>query len=338
MGERRWFHVPVCCALLWVGAAAEAAEPNWPELPLTRHADYQAVDENGDGTFPWSTSGPVRMRGVLLNNPEDMLNTAAGAPGFMGGQWQVFFQATEVGDCGGTALWMGQYIGRVGSGNSYTDAQWQAELDRLNFDPVSGHQIRAGDLIEVRARAPGLFRFGKTNINEQHSEDPAADFDVRLVQAGYGLPSPALVALADLKDDSDAFIFQQDRLSGVEQYQGTLVRLNDVHLTSTTGWGPGASLTVTDASGRTMPILLGLGQGFSQFAAPLGAGEDGLIDVIGILDQEDSNGDDGWRGGYRLWVMDYNGNGHVLPEPACAGLLAIGGLVMLQSAGRRKRT
>ncbi len=71
-------------------AVAAAQEPDWASMPYTSHSAFQAVDANGNGAFP--TSDPVKMRGVLLNRPQDMLQGTAGTPGFMGGQWQCTFR------------------------------------------------------------------------------------------------------------------------------------------------------------------------------------------------------------------------------------------------------
>lgn len=293
----------VCC---WAAAAA-GQEPDWGSMGYTRHADFQAVDGNGAGTF--ATTAAIRMRGVILNRPADMLDPTPGSNPYMGGQWQFFLQSTEPDDRGGTALYMGQNIGKnVGNhpAGSYTDAEWLAERDRLNHDAVDGRPFRPGDLVEVRARAPGLFFRGKTNVNEQHQKDPAADFDIVLVEAAFGLPDARTIALSELKDASDQFVFDPSRLAGPERYQGTAVRLENVQFAGGT-WAPNGTLTIADGTGRTFPVLLGLGRGFSRFAQPTG-----VIDIVGILDQEDTNSADGLKSGYRLWVMDYDGAAFVL--------------------------
>lgn len=284
------------------------ADPDWSTMPFTTHEAYQAVNSNGFGTFP--TISPVKMKGVILNHPRDMLDVATGADPFMGGQWQVFIQAAEAGDFGGTAMWMGQYIGKV-SGNhpdgSYTDAEWLAELDRLSRDPAAGRLFRPGDLVEVRARAPGLFFRGKTNINEQHQKTPEADFDIVLLEAGHGLPEPHEVALADLKDASNKFIFDATRATGPEHYQGAAVRFSNVSFTDPQAWGPGAGLAVQDGSGRTFPVVLGRSDGFIRYPPPIAP-----FDIVGILNQEDADESDGYKAGYHLWVMDYDGEDFVL--------------------------
>jgi len=205
---------------------------------------------------------------------------------------------------------MGQYYGHLpfigNPADVYTDAQWRAELDRLNHDPVTGRMFRPGDLVEVRARAPGLFHDGKTNINEQHTVDPQANFDVVLLQAGYAVPAPQTITLAEVKDASDQFIFDATRITGAEHYESTLVKIPNVHFTAGT-WGPNQQMTIADETGRTLPLLLGLGSGFSRYGPPTGT-----FDVLGVFDQEDDNEVDGFKGGYLLWAMDYDGTDFVL--------------------------
>lgn len=293
-----------------IAAVAQAtAEPDWGALPYTPHAAFQAVDNDGFGTFP--LTGPVKLRGVMLNWPEDLLDPTPGAPAFMGGQWQIYVQTVDAGDQGGVACWMGQLYGNlpwVPPTQSYTEAEWLAELARLNHDPVTGHAFAPGDLVEIRARAPGLHYGGKTNVNEQHSKDPLLDFDVLLLQAGYGLPVPSVVSLAALKDANDDFIFDPARQTGCERYQSELVRINGVTFVDATNWGPNADLLITDGV-RTFPVKLGRNAGFSDHPAPSGP-----FDVIAILDQEDGDTSDGYKQGYRLWVTHYDGNGCTLPE------------------------
>lgn len=308
---RFWQAATLATALLLDTATlpATADEPDWAAMPYTSHSAFQAVTANGNFTF--DLSNPVRMRGVLLNRPQDMLKGTAGAPGFMGGMWQVYSQTIDVGDWGGTAQWMGQNIGSIRGkpDENYTNAQWIAELARLSRDAVSGHRFRPGDLVEVRARAPGLFNRGKTNVNEQHNYDPALDFDIILLQANAGLPAPTVITLADVKDAGDAFLFDQTRMTGAERYQATLVRINGVTFTSTAGWGPGASMTIQDGTGRTLPVLLGRSRGFIAYGPPAG-----VFDIVGIFDQEDTVSGDGWIDGYRLWVMGYNGTAFIVPS------------------------
>jgi len=298
----------VCVAAMSIWAStATAQEPDWAGMGYTTHQTFQAVDANGSGTFP--TFMPIRMKGIILNRPSDMLDPAVDSTPYMGGQWQVFVQAVDERDFGGTALYMGQNIGKnVGNhpAGSYTGAAWLAELARLDRDPATGRPFRSGDLVEIRARAPGLFFRGKTNINEQHQNDPAADFDVVLLEPNHTRPEPNTITLAEVKDEVDQFRFDASRTTGAERYQGAFVRIEDAQFTAGT-WGPNQSMTLTDPTGRTLPVLLGMGAGFTRFGPPTAP-----FSIVGIFDQEDANAADGFRAGYRLWVMDYDGSDFVL--------------------------
>jgi hypothetical protein len=297
---------------------APADDPDWPNLDFTRHDAFQAIDAEGDGTFP--LTDPVRMRGVILNRPGDMVDVTADAPEFLGGQWQIVLAAVDLpadawddADFGGTALWIGQKYGNLpfigDPAQSYTAAEWVAEIARLNHDPTTGRRFRPGDLVELHARAPGLFHAGKTNINEQHTNAPEQDFDLHLLQPGFGLPAPHVITLADLKHANDTYIFDGSRQTGPERHQGSLVRITNVSFVDAGAWGPGATLTVQDATGRTFPVLLGRGRCFSIYAAPAPP-----FDILGILDQEDDDGNDGYKHGYRLWVMGYDGSAFMIPS------------------------
>lgn len=104
--------------------------------------------------------------------------------------------------------------------------------------------------VEIRVRAPGLAFRGQSNVNEQHTNNPAADFDLVLLEAGYGVSMPSVLTLENLKDANDQFIFDPARLIGPEHHQGTLVRVNNVWVVDSTAWGTNATLTITDDAGR----------------------------------------------------------------------------------------
>jgi len=300
-------------------AEASAQEPDWANMPYTRHSDFQAVDANGNGTFNLA-AGPVKTRAIILNRSCDFLNGSANAVAPpLGAQWQLWAQAVDLNDAawddddfGGTALFMGKNYGSLpwinDPSRSYTAEEWASEMERLNHDPVSGRRFRPGDLVEVRARGPGLFFRGKTNVNEEHSKAEEQNFDVYLIEAAHGLPAPSLVTLADLKDASDEFIFDPARQIGPEHYQSALVQINGVSFVDAAAWGPGGSLVIQDGSGRTFPVRLGRGRCFSTRGAPIGP-----FDIVGILDQEDANGNDGYKHGYRLMVFGYDGTRFFVP-------------------------
>ncbi len=300
--------------MIVTGAALIVPRPARSDPPLETHARLQAV--RADGTSAWEGSLPFTLRGVLLNDPEEFLdstprfvpwNDGAGA-GQMGGQWQVFIQAADPEDRGGTACWLGQNYGNLAwirdSARSYTDAEWLAEVQRLNRDPLTNHRFRKGDLVEVTARR-SLFYGGKRNINEAHDKNSDADFALRLVWADYGLPEPEVITLADLvrPDDGDPNtredIFDPTRQSGGERYQGMRVRINAVKLTEAGGWGRvpwnERRCRVSDGTGRFFPVRTSL--------RTWGPPPTGWFDAIGILNQESGSGTDGTHG-YELFVQE----------------------------------
>ena len=196
-------------------AKAQVNTVNWDALPYTSMSAFEAVDSSGLGTYP-ADGYPIKMIGVLLNNPADMLDTTANSnsiPFNLGGQWQVFVQTTLPGDAGGVALYMGQNYGNIPPAltfnpgptpdptQSFTDAQWNAEVQRVDVDQATGHVFQAGDLVEIDAQG-GLFFGGKTNVNDEHSTSPTLDFQMRLIQANYGIPTPIPLSLSSIWDNS----------------------------------------------------------------------------------------------------------------------------------------
>ena len=286
------------------------------------HSNLQSVTSSGASA--WSGSPPFTITGVLLTDPTEMLDATpnfipynGGAnKGKMGGDWQVFFQAVEPGDRGGTACYMAQNYGNMwappnGDQYSYSNAAWTGEILRLNYDPNTMHQFRPGDLVEVTVRQ-ALFYGGKVNINEGHTIDPAFNFDIRLITSNYGLPEPEVITLADVKQADDSYIFDQTRATGGEHWQGMRVRLNNLTLATTNGWNPtnafGARLcTATDGGGRTFPLRT------PRYS--LGAVPSGVFDAIGVLNQESSPGSQGTNG-YELFVQQ------VIPQAAATLAIA----------------
>ena len=275
-----------------------------PAVAAVTHSQFQAVNTAGEQTY--NATQKVILDGILLNNPADMLDPTPDdsitETYNLGGQWQFFFQG-EGDDHAGTAVFMAQLYNNlpwISPDGGYSNQEFISELNRLN-----SAQFTPGDRIMVSGYF--LSYNGKNNINEQHSKNPNHDFTIELVKKGAGLPRPEVVTLNDLKDQSDNFIFDQSRLFGCEYYQGRLIKIQDVNfadpLLAQQNWGPNGEFLITDGI-KTLPVKLGRGNGIY-------AGSNNLtepFDVIGILDQESSN----MTSGYRLYVMNYDGNGSVL--------------------------
>jgi hypothetical protein len=300
----------IMCSMIILFSLSAWAVAQAP-TPVT-HETFQAV--NADGTSAFSGPDTVVLEGIILHAPEHFVDPAPGAPAFMGGQWQIFLQG-EGDDHAGTALWMGQYYGKldwlVHPDDSYSDEEWISELCRLNHDPNTGYLFQPGDRVRVTGKY--LFYLGKSNINEQHDKSPENNFTIELLMPAAGLPPPEVVTLDELKDVNNNFTFDQTRDSGCEYYQGRRIRINDVYFVNPGNWGPDADLQITNGSGKTFPVMLGFGAGFQLDPNDLSP----VFDVIGILDQEDEDRDPPFTVDYRLFVPDYDGNGLVLTNSGC---------------------
>jgi hypothetical protein len=271
-----------------------------PAVASVTHSEFQAVDASGEQTY--NATEKVVLEGILLHNPADMLDPTPDDTVTelfnISGQWQIFFQG-EGDDHAGTAVWMGQLYNNlpwVALDGGYTNAEFAAELSRLN-----AAQFSPGDRIRVTGYY--LSYNGKLNVNEQHNKNPDHDFTIELLERGVGLPRPGVVTLDDLKDDDDNFIFDQSRQVGCEHYQARLIKIESVYFANAEDWGSQGEVVITDGI-KTFPVKLGCGNGIY-------AGSNNLtepFDIIGILDQESPNLTDG----YRLYVMNYDGNGSVL--------------------------
>ncbi len=281
--------------LLWGGAGRCD-----PTVGHVSHWEFQAVDAGGEQVY--SSTDKVVLEGIVLNNPADMLDPTADdsiTEMFnLGGSWQIYFQG-EGADHAGTAVFLGQLYNNlpwIALDGGYTNEQFRSELERLN-----SARFGVGDRIEVTGYF--LSYKGKLNINEQHNNKADHDFTIELLERGAGLPRPDVVGLEELKDGTDDFIFDAARTAGCEYYQGRLVKVAGVHFSDASGWGPDGEVTITDGV-RTFAVKLGRGNGIY-------AGSNNLaepFDVIGIMDQESTD----LKRGYRLWVMNYDGNGRVL--------------------------
>jgi hypothetical protein len=271
-----------------------------PTVAEVAHSEFQAVDASGEHTY--NATDKVVLEGILLHNPADMLDPMPDDTIMetfnIGGQWQIFFQG-EGDDHAGTAVWLGQLYNNlpwVSPEGGYSNEEFIAELSRLN-----AAQFSLGDRIRVTGYY--LSYNGKLNINEQHNKNPDHDFIIELVKRGVGLPRPEVVKLNELKDGDDEFIFDPNRQSGCEYYQARLIKIEDVYFVDANDWRSHGELVITDGT-KTLDVKLGRGNGIY-------AGSNNLIepfDIIGIIDQESPD----LTSGYRLYVMNYDGNGSIL--------------------------
>jgi len=288
----------ILCML--IGLTYEGISRADPSMARVMHREFQVVNAGGEQTY--KATQKVILEGIVLHNPADMLDPTPDDTITelfnLGGQWQLFFQG-EGDDHAGTAVYLAQLYDNlpwIMPGGGYSNREFVAELTRLNAARFS-----VGD----RIRVTGYFLsyMGKMNVNEQHSKNPDHDFIIEVMTRGVGLPKPEVVSLDELKDAQDRFIFDPARLVGGEYYQGRLVKIEDVNIADANAWEPGGTLTVTDGK-KTFPVKLGRGNGIYGGSFNLSQ----PCDVIGILDQESTD----LRSGYRLYVVDYDGNGHVL--------------------------
>ena len=153
--------------------------------------------------------------------------------------------------------------------------------------------VRAGDLVEVRVPVNGLVFNGKHNVNERHTIDPLNDFEVVILAKGFGLPAPDRLTLDLLKDARDQAIYDPTRQMGGEHYQGARVQLQGVTfetLTAGAALQSNTTLSVVDATGRSLDVYLGLNPGFDSAFVPAG-----WLNLTGVLDQESASGTDGYR-------------------------------------------
>jgi hypothetical protein len=286
----------VLSSLLLAGAAYAQ-----PSVASVTHRQFQAVNTSGEQTYTNKVTQKVVLEGIVLHQPADMLDPTPDDTNTeqfnLGAQWQFFFQG-EGDDHAGTAIYVAQLYDNLPwiMTGGYSNAEFIAELARLNAARFS-----PGD----RIRVTGWFLSykGKNNINEQHNKNPDHDFTIELVEPDVGLPKPEVVSLDELKDDQDRFIFDPERLVGGEYYQGCLIKIQDVNVVDPNAWAPDGTLTITDGI-RTLPVRLGRGNGIYRGAYNLTQ----PCSVIGILDQDSTS----LRDGYRLWVVNYDGNGVVL--------------------------
>ena len=277
--------------------------------------NLEAVDNMG--LSKWTGSFPIALTGVLLTDPDEMLDSTPdylpwdnGTNAYdLGGQWQVFVQAVTNGDRGGVECWMGQNYGNLpwephDGSDSYSNAAWSTNVYRVSHDPATGYAFRKGDLVTITANG-SLFFGGMQNINEEHDTDPAYDFSLSLVATNVGLPAPEVISLSsvistNLSATGHYDIFDPTRATGGEHWQGMRVRINGLTLVTTNGWNTNSDwdsrfCTVTDSEGRQFPLIHPL--------YDIGSAPTNQFDATGIFLQESGSSTDGTFG-YELFVQE----------------------------------
>jgi hypothetical protein len=278
-------------------------------------SNLEAVDANGVST--WNGSFPITLVGVLLADPNEMLDATpnflpwnSGANAFnLGGQWQVFVQSLGGSDRGGIECWMAQNYGNLpwephDGSDSYDNADWTANVNRVSHDPATGYAFHKGDLVMILANG-SLFYGGMQNVNEEHTTGPTYQFTISLVSSNFGLPTPQVISLSsvistNLSATGHYDIFDPTRATGGEHYQGMRVRINGLTLVSTSGWNTNSDwssryCTATDGEGRQFPLIHPL--------YDLGPAPTNQFDATGVFLQESGSGTDGTFG-YELFVQE----------------------------------
>jgi hypothetical protein len=314
------------------------------------HSELQSVTAYGKSQWaadhPSTVNGvsmlyPVRLIGLVVNDPADMLNSSgtASSP-----QWQVYVQAISSGgtyscgsttypvasgDFGGTALWLAK---TYYTGQSYGDG-WTSLL--------SNYDVHYGDVVLIQAQSPGLFYNGKFNVNTQHTTLSERSFSITVI--GHSTPTYATITLADLTTESstNGCIFDSTKATGCEHYQGSLIHLDHLQLVDAAKWVAGGTATVmqtvttADGAAKTLyfDLKLGLDEDLFTTAVKTAISNGAMFNMTAILDQE--SGD--YMNGYRLWLTNAD-DLTIVPEPGTFALLAVAaGCGLAIRRGRRRR-
>ncbi|MCX8036353.1 MAG: DUF5689 domain-containing protein [Candidatus Sumerlaeia bacterium] len=225
---------------LWVKRYSDIAIPSGI---LDSIWELQAVNAQGLGTHPKVGADPgadpatspnrVKIVGIALNRPDELLNPA--------NAWQVYVQA-EWPQKGGIAAWAGTFY----------NPTW----------PRYPADINPGDLVMIDGFV--MNARGKVNINERHSALPGMQFVVTKLASNVGMPRPQIITSL-----SQCNQFNASRTTGGERYQAQWVTLQNIRYVSGQ-WQAGQSVVVADDAGATITLLLSERGDFSGQSAPSG--------------------------------------------------------------------
>ena len=262
--------------------------------------DYEAVDADGYGTHPLVGANPydgngdptqnqVTIAGVVIAGTGDFVDR--NIPGF--GSYPFAMYSIWVQDDnaakGGIQCW-------AGAGYWWdTEPVWRTWPD-----------VHAGSRVEV---AGWLADYnGKVFINDHHDNELMWTVTVL---SNPGMPAAEVIPSVGVCSD-----FQQDRLSGGERWQTRWVKLEDVEIVGgAENWGTNGEVIISDTDGDDNLVMkLSVMGDFDGYGPPTGT-----FDVVGVFDQEDTDGDPYYHDGYRLWVKTF-GDITPVPEPASAFL------------------
>ncbi len=309
---------------------------------------------NDDGSSAYGGSGSITAYGIVINNPEDMINYSNYRYRknyfWDSTEWQVFVQALpgstydgrtlDSKDFGGAALYMRVDNPFVSDDSDYYDqSEWTSEMNRVNC--VNGSsKLKYGDVVKITANVPGLFYKGKYNINEDHQTNSSSyDFNIEILD--NTTPVAETITLAKLKDDDNRYIFDDSRDTGCERFQGSLVHLEGLTLDSAaSAWTQNGTVVVRQGD-RTFNMKLGLDSDLTSddTLAKLASS----FNITAVLDQDSDAGAataenlkqvDGSTGGYRLWLT--SADMLTVPEPGVL-ILLVTGLCSLAAFARQKR-
>jgi len=277
--------------------------------------DYEAVDASGYGTHPMVGANPydgygdptqnqVTLEGVVIGGTGDFVDrNVPGYGAYPFAMYSIWVQDDNA-EKGGIQCW-------AGAGYWWdTEPVWRTWPD-----------IDAGSRVEVTGWLADYN--GKVFINDRH--------DCELMWTVTVLGSPGMPAAEVIPNIADANYFDQTRAVGGERWQTRWVEFEDVQIVGgAENWGTGGEVIISDTNGDDNLVMkLSVMGDFDSTTAPAGT-----FDVVGVFDQEDTDGDADYHDGYRLWVKN-SGDITCIPEPA-AGLLLLTGLAGLPALRRRR--